>query len=250
MGRSKPLRRSDDIQTRFPRDPTAGNLQGDTLQSGGSLEETRLSLSNKLDPVLQDSKTPSYRDLKKTSSPREGAAPFSLQKDAPFKPGQPLFLSKEPNKSSTGITYQYEDDLAPHHSDLHKYKVLLAVDKHWYSEYAAEWLMKHYLNPENHILYIVSVTKDSPHAAMIYSAGVDAGVNTETLEDIHDESTSKCRVILAKYYKRFYEAYGEALTVHCLLGQGEKRDEICEVARKISADLLVLGCGGHSAWKR
>lgn len=47
------------------------------------------------------------------------------------------------------------------------------------------------LNPSKHCIYLLTLTKDSSQAAMIYSSSVDDGIPATTLGDIHTESTKK-----------------------------------------------------------
>jgi len=131
-------------------------------------------------------------------------------------------------------------------------KIVIAVEKHEHSEYMLSWALENFLDSKKHLVYLLTVTKDSPQAAMIYSASVDGGVPSNTIDDINYESTHKAKLVLLKYYEMIMSHFGNgnAPITHCILGHGDKREQICEVVKKTKAHLLLLGQKGSSPLKR
>lgn len=132
-----------------------------------------------------------------------------------------------------------------------KFRVLIAIEKHEWSDYAFQWAINYILNPSKHRIYLLTITKDSPQAAMIYSASVDGGVPATTLDDIHTESIKKAFNLLRDHYMLLQERFDNIpMDCHCLIGTGDPRDQICQAVKKTRADLLIMGQRGSGWFKR
>lgn len=127
--------------------------------------------------------------------------------------------------------------------------ILISVDDSEPSSYALEWVLGNIINPQKHIVYLLSVAKINPQASMIYSAGVGGGIPWTMLEEINRESLDEAKRCVLTHHEAIKKVYSQ-LEVHSLVGQGDPRDEIVDAVSRIHADLLVLGSRGLGALKR
>ncbi|KAK7379181.1 hypothetical protein VNO80_04634 [Phaseolus coccineus] len=135
-------------------------------------------------------------------------------------------------------------------------RVLVAVDESDESMYALSWSLKNiifqnstdnlvllYVKPHHGMPNRLSSTgrMDDPEAPeYLFSAEVRAA--------IHKYSQDVADCVLEKSMKLCKNL--QNVKVETQIGSGDPRDVICEMTKKLNADLLVLGSHGHGVIKR
>ncbi|KAK2457073.1 universal stress protein A protein [Trifolium repens] len=128
-------------------------------------------------------------------------------------------------------------------------KIMVAVDESEESMYALSWSITNLISDTNNNSKLVLLYVKPPSA--VYSLDSAGYIfSNETIDDLEEYSKKLAKSVMkrAEAICRNFDATN--INIEKVVGTGEAKNVICNAAKKLEADTLVMGSHGYGFFKR
>ncbi|WJX13592.1 hypothetical protein P8452_03967 [Trifolium repens] len=128
-------------------------------------------------------------------------------------------------------------------------KIMVAVDESEESMYALSWSITNLISDTNNNSKLVLLYVKPPSA--VYSLDSAGYIfSNETIDDLEEYSKKLAKSVTkrAEAICRNFDATN--INIEKVVGTGEAKNVICNAAKKLEADTLVMGSHGYGFFKR
>lgn len=133
-------------------------------------------------------------------------------------------------------------------SENKKLLVLICLDHSEKSQYVFDWCLNNFIDPEKHIVRIITVVTSLPTAG--YYFAISDEFSPEYLDQLEKKIKNEISVRLKELFSRLMDKFGKKLECEMVIGTGEVRDEIVDYSSKSDVDLVILGTKEKGLLKR